>query len=213
MSEDVSVGTTGARKRTVAILIALFAVAVLGAVNAAIAHSAPSDGDDAMPTASVPTPTPSVTATPAPAADPTDPRKLNEVQANDVIETALAAPFTTVGTADDLDALLTNVAVDSYAAELQAQWQELASQGWTISRTPVLVSTDVVNLDADAAPPTAEVIACVDSSAVTIADAEGDPVGDPSATLPRALHLFSLVQGDDDIWRISTHSFPNDPKC
>ena len=55
--------------------------------------------------------------------------------------------------------------------------------------------------------------ACIDSSAVSILDAAGAPIGDDSAKMPRALHLFTLVQGADDIWRIANHSFPNDPTC
>lgn len=78
-------------------------------------------------------PTPSVTATPAPAADPTEVGELDETVATDVIVTALAAPISTATTPGDLEALLKNVATDAYAAELEAQWLELNSQGWTVS--------------------------------------------------------------------------------
>ncbi|MGM1017106.1 MAG: hypothetical protein ACQEW8_06160 [Actinomycetota bacterium] len=190
--------------------VALGAI-VLGAVGAIIAFALMNgDGGDAAPSAS---PTPTVTATPAPAADPTETGELDEESAVDAIETALAAPFATVGTSDDLAELLKNVAVDAYAAELEAQWQELISQGWTIDGSPSLVSAEVTDLDADADTPTASVTACVDSSEVTISDAAGDQIGDPAATEPRALHLFTLIQGSDDVWRISAHGFPNDPTC
>lgn len=209
MSDD-SLGTTGAHRRTMILWVALGAI-VLGAVGAIIAFALMNgDGGDAAPSAS---PTPTVTATPAPAADPTETGELDEESAVDAIETALAAPFATVGTSDDLAELLKNVAVDAYAAELEAQWQELISQGWTIDGSPSLVSAEVTDLDAGAGTPTASVTACVDSSEVTISDAAGDQVGDPAATEPRALHLFTLIQGSDDVWRISAHSFPNDPTC
>lgn len=212
MSEDVSVGTPGARKRTVAVWVAVGALVlgVTGAIIAVTLNQGSAGGPDGSAT---PMPTPSVTATPAPAADPTEVGELDETVATDVIVTALAAPISTATTPGDLEALLKNVATDAYAAELEAQWLELNSQGWTVSGSPDLVSTAVTALDTDAAVPTAQVTACLDSSAVVIADYAGDPIGDVSAMTPRALHLFTLLQGDDGVWRISSHTFPNDPTC
>jgi len=203
-------GTPGARNRAAAIWIAVGVVA-LGVIGAIIAFAMIPNGlPSGAPSGS---PTPVVTATPAPAADPTAVGDLDDDAALDVIETALTAPFATVGTAADLQELLKNIAVDAYAEELEAQWQELISQGWTISGTPTLVTAEVTSLDADAQVPHATVTACVDSSEVVISDAAGDRIGDPAAMTPRALHLFALLQGEDGVWRISEHSFPNDPNC
>lgn len=206
MSEQEPVVIPGTRKRTVIIVVAV-GVLVLGVTAAVIASTMNQTPVDAG------TPTPTVTATPAPAAGPTAAGELDEVVATDVIETALAAPISTAGTAGDLDALLKNVAIDSYAAELEAQWLELSSQGWTVSGAPALISASVTKLDTTATASTAEVTACVDSSDVVITDHAGDPIGDAAAMMPRALHLFTLMQGDDGTWRIASHSFPNDPNC
>lgn len=210
MSEDVL--GTGAPKRTIAIWCAIAAL-VLIVVGTVIAFAVVPGLSGPIRSGADPSPTPSVTATPAPAATPSSTTTLADDDATDVIEMALAAPFASVGTSADLTELLRNVAVDSYAAELEAQWQELVSQGWTIAGTPTLISTDVTDLDMESDAPTATVTACVDSSAVTISDSAGKPIGDPAAMTPRALHLFSLIQGSDDVWRISAHSFPNDPTC
>lgn len=211
MSEDV-LGTAGAQKRTIAIWCAIAAL-ILIVVGTVIAFAVVPGLSGPIRSAADPTPSPSVTATPAPAATPSSTDAFDEADASEVIGLALAAPIATVGTSADLAELLKNVAVDSYAAELEAQWQELVSQGWTLSGAPQVVSTQVTHIDVNAETPTAAVTACVDSSEVVIADAAGNPVGDPAATMPRALHLFDLIQGQDGLWRISAHTFPNDPEC
>lgn len=211
MSDDV-LGTPVAKKRNTALWVAIAAVVLaFAATIGAFALSSNTPGEAGA--GASPSATPTVTASPAPAAPPTEVGEIDDDQALTTIETALAAPIGSAGTADDLAAVLKNVAVDSYAAELEAQWQELVSQGWSITGTPTLVSTQITALDAASDPPTAEITACVDSSDVTMLDADGKPIGDATAKMPRALHLFTLVQGSDDIWRISAHSFPNDPTC
>ncbi|WP_314424384.1 hypothetical protein [uncultured Microbacterium sp.] len=226
MSGDVLATPVARRRKALWISLAVAAVVALGAITAyGVAASggggsAPDAGsgggagsDTSASTSPTPAPSPTVTATPAPAAPPTVDGELDDDAALVTVETALAAPISTVGTSEDLAVLLKDVAVDAYAAEIEAQWQELVSQGWTITGEPTLVSSDVTAVDAEADPATAEITACIDSSAVAILDANGDRIGDESATMPRALHLFTLVQGDDDIWRIASHSFPNDPTC
>ncbi|MFK4762369.1 hypothetical protein ACI3KS_15670 [Microbacterium sp. ZW T5_45] len=220
MSGDTFSSPATVRRRALWITSAAAALIAIGTA-VAIAVAVPSDAgsSSADPSAGSPTsatpasPTPTVTATPAPAGPATAVGTIDDDEALATIETALAAPISTAGTSADLDALLKDVAVDAYAEELEAQWQELASQGWSITGTPVLVSSSVTSLTADTDPPTAQVTACIDSSAVEMLDAAGAPIGDDSAKTPRALHLFTLVQGSDDIWRIAAHSFPNDPTC
>lgn len=211
MSGDTLGTPADAKRRRTALWIAIAAVIIIaGGTIAAFALSSAGGGGSTPGAAS---PTPTVTATPAPAGPPTEAGELDDDDALATIELALAAPIGSVGTSADLEALLKDVAVDAYAAELEAQWQELISQGWSIEGTPTLVSSEVTSLDSGSDPPTAAISACIDSSAVKMLDADGKQIGDDSATMPRALHLFTLVQGSDDIWRISSHSFPNDPTC
>lgn len=220
MSGDTFSTPATVRRRALWITSAAAALIAIGAA-VAIAVAAPSNAgsSDADPSAGSPpsatpaSPTPTVTATPAPAGPATAVGTIDDDEALATIETALAAPISTASTSADLDALLKDVAVDAYAEELEAQWQELVSQGWSITGAPVLISSSVTSLTADTDPPTAQVTACIDSSAVEMLDAAGTPIGDDSARMPRALHLFTLVQGSDDIWRIAAHSFPNDPTC
>lgn len=224
MSGDVLATPVARKRRAVWISLAVAAAVALGAITVYAVTTSGGGGTDpdagsgggggsSESATATPAPTPTVTATPAPAAPPTTDGELDDDAALVTVETALAAPISTMGTSEDLAVLLKDVAVDAYAAEIEAQWQELVSQGWTITGEPALVSSDVTTLNAEADPATAEITACIDSSAVAILDANGDRIGDESATVPRALHLFSLVQGDDDIWRIANHSFPNDPTC
>lgn len=211
MSGDVLGTPTDAKRRSKALWISIVAVVLIAAGTIIAFALSTNSGNGSTPGAA--SPTPQVTATPAPAGPPTVAGELDDDEALVTIETALAAPIGTVGTSADLEALLKDIAVDSYAAELEAQWQELISQGWSIKGSPTLVTSEVTSLTSDSDPPTAQITACIDSSAVSILDANGDPIGDASAKTPRALHLFTLVQGSDEIWRIANHSFPNDPTC
>jgi hypothetical protein len=213
MSEDV-LGTPGVQKRAIAIWVVVAAIVLLvvGTIIAfAVVPGLADNGRGSSQAGASPTPT--VTATPAPAASPRPTAELDDSDAFDVLEAALAVPIASVGTDADLSELLKNIAVGSYSEELDAQWQELVAQGWTMSGAPIIVSSEVTALDTGTSPPTASVTACIDSSNVSMLDSEGKPIGDASAQMPRALHLFTLTQGDDGIWRISSHSFPNDPKC
>lgn len=151
----------------------------------------------------------------SPSSDPVTaaPGDLDEDAAAGVISIAIDTPLSATDTHDALDIALADIAVEGYAAELEAQWLELTSQGWSQSGSPHVESLEIVALDSDSDPATSEVIACIDSSDVVTVDAEGAPIGDPAASSPRALHLFTMVQGDDGIWRVSSHSFPNDPSC
>ena len=172
----------------------------------------PTDGSSDSPTDSgspAPPSAPPVTSAPSPAA----PGELDEDSATQVLSTAIETPLTSAETEDALAEVLTDIAVEGYAAELEAQWLELTSQGWSTTGTARIDSLEITALDSASPPATAEVAACLDSSEVLTLDAEGAPIGDPAAASPRALHLFTMVQGEDGIWRISSHSFPNDPSC
>ena len=146
---------------------------------------------------------------PGPAAD----GELDEDSATEVISTAIETPLDSADTADALDVALADIAVEGYAAELESQWLELTSQGWSQTGSPQVESLEIISLETESDPVAAQVVACIDSSDVITVDASGAPIGDSSATSPRALHHFTMVQGEDGIWRISSHSFPDDPSC
>lgn len=179
----------------------------------------PTDDPSGTPTdrgsSSSPTPTNPTTAPTLPSGGPTStaPGELAEDEAAVVVDTAITAPLTEADTADALATDLADVAVDGYASELEAQWLELTSQGWSVTGTPTIASTDVTDVDSSADPVTAQVLACIDSSGVAIVDADGEPVGNRSAAMPRALHSFTMIQDADGTWRISDHSFPDNPSC
>lgn len=154
-----------------------------------------------------------ITATPAPPAPATPPGELSTDEAADVLKTALSVPIDSVATGQDLSRLVENVAMGSYASELEAQWQELGAQQWSVSGSPEIVDTKVISPTPTDGANTVDVIACLDSSKVIISDLKGDPVGDTGARLIRALHKYTLVQREDGVWRISEHSFPDDPAC
>ena len=169
------------------------------------------DQSDSPTTTDNPSPpsSPSSAGGPVPAA----PGELDAESAVGVVSFAIDAPWASADTPDALDKVLADVAVEGYAAELEAQWLELTSQGWSITGSSKVESLEITALDADSAPASAEVVACIDSSGVTVLDAAGDPVGDASAASPRALHNYTMIQADDGIWRVSSHSFPHDPSC
>ena len=179
---------------------------------------APSDAPTDDPGTSTPAPGPSDSPSPTDApgsgapsggAISTTPGKLREDEASELIALAVAPVPESVTT----DSQLSDVAIDAYAEELEAQWLELSSQGWAMTGSPVVAELEISELDASSDPVTAEISACIDSSDVSMTDADGEPIGDPSATMPRALHLFTMVQADDGSWRVAAHSFPDDPRC
>lgn len=147
------------------------------------------------------------TIEPAPPAPTTAENELADSEAKMVVEHILTLPFEPVETSADLEKLLSNVATGDYLAELEAQWQELVAQGWTLDGSPRIVESEV----GEVAKGRAEVAACIDASSVRTLDAAGEPIGEV-ATTP-AQHVFILEQGPDGEWRIAAHGFPDDPSC
>lgn len=161
-----------------------------------------------------PTPTdPPATGTPSGGAVSTAPGQLDEEEASELIALAVAPVPASVTTDSQLSASLSDVAIDAYAEELEAQWLELSSQGWSLTGSPTVAELEITALDDSSNPVTAEVSACIDSSDMRMTDADGEPIGDPSAMTPQALHLFTMVQAEDGSWRVAAHSFPDDPRC
>ncbi len=198
--------TTRANRRAqIWTLVATASVIVAGAV-AVVAIEPALTGPPAGSADASSSPAPS----PAPPAPPTEPSALDAGAAEDVIETVLETVATTAPSSDP-SIVLANLAGGGYLAEIDAQYQELAANGWTMRGNPTIESTAVVSMDAAANPVTAVVSACIDSSDVTMLDLAGVPVGGQST--PRSTHLFGLVQEADGTWKITSHWFPNDPAC
>lgn len=155
---------------------------------------------------------PVVDVKPAAPAPSTAPGELEEASAAEVIAHILAVPIEPVETVDDFDTVMGPVAADGYLRELENLWQELVANGWTLEGAPTVVSAEIT----DASDTHATVVACIDSSSVRMLDAEGDAIGadaiGPEANT-RVRNLFTLEQSSDGVWRITSHSFPNDPAC
>lgn len=143
----------------------------------------------------------------------TAPGELTEEDASALLENALVPPVAEAESVQALDDLMGDAVMDAYAEELEAQWLELSSQGWSVTGAPTISSLEITSLENSSQPATAEVLACIDSSDVTIVDAEGTPVGDPDAVMARAQHRFTMIQAEDGIWRISSRAFPDAPDC
>lgn len=174
------------------------------------------------------TTTPSATATPTGKGTPSGKGKttgnttpagpaphatLDEERAEKTVRAAVSPRVLTAKTEKSLRSSVENVAIDDYQEELSAQWLELDSQGWALKGSPTITSLTIDSIDAQSDPPTAQVTACLDSSDVVRVDADGAPIEDPARTDSRALNTFTLMQGDDGIWRVSAHSFPDDTSC
>ena len=136
---------------------------------------------------------------------------LTEDAAAEVITAAAAVPLAEHETDEELARRFADLASGAYLAELEAQWQELLANGWTIEGAPEVVSAEIEREDREAR--SAVVLGCLDSSGVVTRDAAGDPIGPPDARAARALHRFTLTEGEDDVWRVSRHDFPDDPAC
>lgn len=158
-------------------------------------------GDASPATPALPPPDP---AEPAP---PTATGQLATTEASEIVEHIISVPFAHAETPDELSTVLASVAQDNYLAELANQWQELAVNGWSVEGTPKVLYSEIT----EATETTAQVTACIDASAVRTLDATGAPIGEPTSSA--ALHNFTLEQDDTGHWRITGHSFPNDPAC
>lgn len=190
--------------------------------------SSPAPGDPSDGPSSGPTPTdPPASASPASPGSPakpsapatsggtvtTAPGVLAEEEATELITIAIAPQLEQSTTETELTDVLADIAIEGYAEELQAQWLELNSQGWSVTGAPTVATLEITSLEDASDPVTAEVLVCIDSSAVQIVDADGESVGDPDAAMARALHRYTMIQADDGSWRVSSHAFPDDPEC
>lgn len=199
------------RRTRVLVLSAVGVLAVAMGITAVTLSGLPVPGVPGLPGGPASDGDPATAAEPVEPAPVTEPGALDDDEAAAIVQHVLATPFEPVETAEELDARMQSVAVDHYLEELEAEWLELVTSGWSFSGKPEVVSAEVTDLGSSKQGATAEVVACIDSSQVRMLDAEGDPIGDSAA--PRARQLFTLTQGDDTGWRIAARSFPDNPEC
>ena len=161
---------------------------------------------------------PQATPSPGPAPDeqpsifaaPFEPiEKIDPGSAEVLIGAALTAPNSThVAATVDLERAFADIAADAFQEEIESEWLELASSGWTLSGERRVTDLEITEHEGNVAT----VVACIDSSDVTLVDASGDAVGSDSARAPRASHIFTLVR-EDSVWRVTDRTFPDDPTC
>lgn len=139
-----------------------------------------------------------------------DAGSLTEDTASTLIATAIGAPLTQSEDEGALAQQIASFAAGAFASELEVQWEELVVNGWSISGTPEIVKTSVETAADDRS---AVALSCVDATAVHTLDSEGEPIAPEASRDNRALHRFTLTRGDDDVWRVTKHDFPDDPAC
>lgn len=172
----------------------------------------------------------SVAPDPTPSDDPADPTPsspgasggsgaavvtqspITEDGAEKVVVSYLSAVSELEPDAANVSAQVGGIAGEDLIEEAEADLLELESNGWQRTGAPVVVSVTVTEQEKDAAPPTATVEACIDSSDVQVLDASGEPLPkDPGAA--RALNIYHLVQNDDGSWIVASRTFPSNPSC
>ncbi len=173
--------------------------------------AAPLTRPSPAPSSEVPAPAASESA-PADAGAPQDPVLVAAAQSTVVSALgALAGVSEPSPENTDLTAALADVAADSMLAELEALTLELQTNEWTQVGEPKLDKVTVLTVDNQEAPTAMDVSVCVDSSDVGYVDASGRTLP-PSAT-PRATNLFTLHKGSDQVWRVVSRDFPENPAC
>jgi predicted lipid-binding transport protein (Tim44 family) len=211
MPENSPLTKTPKHRRTVRSLAIAAAVTVmLGGTVGVLAAQAPRTDDAARPAATATpsaVPTPDVTRSPAPEA-------ASEDLTEDTADIVLADYF------EAMDALEADTDVETIAPlvtgdaldEVESQLIEFESRNWSLEGETRYEDLQVLEADLDAETPTATVSVCVDSSDVTLVSADGSPVVDDPADVRRAINIYELAY-TDGAWRVTSHTFPNDPQC
>ncbi|WP_314649393.1 hypothetical protein [uncultured Microbacterium sp.] len=149
-----------------------------------------------------------------PVAPPTTAPQATADEVGGAAEQLLASvlPVVTTVADGDVDAVLTSlaaVASPAFLSGIEAERAELEDQGWTRTGEVRIDGVETLAYDATAAPSTATVRACLDSSDVVIHDADGNVVPGGS---PRAWNIYTLEQADG-AWKIIRQTFADDPAC
>lgn len=202
------------RKWALTVIIAAVLAATAGGIWLSTAGAQPPEAASPAPQGASPP-----TQAPASSEPPNSPEtaggsggagSLTEKSASTLIATAIGTPLTSSEDEAALAQQIAGFAAGAFASELEVQWEELVVNGWSISGTPKIVTTSV---ETSADERSAVAVSCVDATAVHTLDAAGKPIAPEAASDNRALHRFTLTRGDDDVWRVTQHDFPDDPAC
>ncbi|MFV0251925.1 MAG: hypothetical protein ACK5H2_01130 [Beutenbergiaceae bacterium] len=105
------------------------------------------------------------------------------------------------------------IATGFVLGELQNQAREQSEQGLTQEGEAVVVSSELIASDLDAATPTMSVAVCIDVSELRLFDENGQDV---SSRLYNPGHPVRHIYGAeylDDVWKISSHEIPAEQGC
>lgn len=160
---------------------------------------------------------PSVQASASPRATTPAPDPAPSAKADASVENLQAAVVGFVDAVDSVSAdsdpaAFADVVSGAARDELEAQQLEFAANGWSLTGDTKVDGVSVLASDPAGNPPSARVQACVDSSAVVVVDADGKPVPSNPDAVRRALNIYDL-NFVDGVWRVVSHSFPDDPTC
>jgi hypothetical protein len=135
-----------------------------------------------------------------------------EAEARRLVEPALEAQVEALTTPDGAsEDLLATVADGAALGAVRAQALEYVENGWTQVGAPRVVSAEVASVDAEADPPTVQVLVCLDHSDVDVLDAEGVSMVDASADA-RVLQLWTLEE-QDGRWTLVQQGFTDETRC
>jgi len=147
--------------------------------------------------------------TPAPLGDETE---AGEAAVTSV-ETLIAATNEVLQRADGGTEGIESVATGFVEGEIQALAIEREKMGYTQVGEATVTSVNVRSIDLAAAPPTAVLEVCIDTSDLDLLDANGDSVADQLYRPGHpVLHLYGAVYLDG-LWRVSTHEIPDGATC
>lgn len=132
---------------------------------------------------------------------------LDKTKARSVIRTVIERPVAKLPNARAVNTVFSPLTEGRFLSELKAQRGELQENGWTQHGEPTVISVTITSQTAKKAT----VSACIDQSDVSVRDADGKSIG--TSDVPRAKHVYDLVQQPDGAWRIARHRFPANPTC
>lgn len=174
-----------------------------GEVVAAVDEDAEEEEEPPPPPLSLETPTP------APLGDDAAARDALET----TMETLVEASNEVLQRADGGTSGLEGVAVGFVAGEIQALSDEREHLGYKQIGEASVTSVNVRSMDLSAAPPTATLEVCIDTSELDVVDSNGASVADQLYQPDHpVLHLYGAVF-TDGLWRVSTHEIPDGATC
>lgn len=228
MAQD-GVGPTGrwpqGPARALIIVLAVLAVVIIGvsilagidlrpepgSTYGASAPPAPSESasdGQASATASL---APADTTTAATATDaPSTPQVKDVVEAGISAQSELLRAPSTDGPTTDIPSPV-GLLDGPYAESVAATAVEYAAMGYRQIGTPTVAAVEVLEVDLEATPPTATVLACIDNSTTDVVDRKGNSVRN-EGTPSRSRYLYTLHYVDGQ-WGIVNMTFPDDPTC